>query len=43
MTSEGAKKFVKYTGENVDQKIPRRVKLSSEQKIISNTMFVIPQ
>ena len=37
------KKFVESTGGNIDQKVPRRVELSSEQKeIISNTTLVIP-
>ena len=30
------------TSEGANQKVPRRVELSSEQKIISNTMSVIP-
>ncbi len=32
----------KMTSEGANQKVPRRVELSSEQKIISNTMSVIP-
>ena len=37
------KKFAKYTEENVDQKIPRKIELTPEQReIISNTTLVIP-